>query len=156
MHRSSATRSNFQADSGPVSARGVTLGAEGILIAPTSTLTDTGDWTGNGGIFEPNNGTVVLAGTNQVINGSTNFFNLTRLAGNGGKLTFQADTTQTIFGMLNLQGAPGKPLLLRSSVPGTQWSLDAEGLVSLAYLDVQDSENVGPTTLQFTLHQGFR
>jgi sugar lactone lactonase YvrE len=137
----------FSGDSGAVTAGGVTLGVSGILIAPSGTLTDTGDWSNAGGVFNANGGTVVLAGVNQHLTGSTTFHNLTKTAAAADTLTFAARSTQTITGQLTLQGPPGSFLLLRSSAPGTQWNLNLQGTVALANLDVQDSANTSGTPL---------
>src|SRR5262249_53543876 len=132
---------------GPVTANGIALGPDGILIAPSSTLTDTGDWSNGGGIFDANGGTFVLAGINQHPSGATIFNKLTKIPTPADTLTFQARSTQTVTGLLTLQGTALTPLALRSSVPGTPWQIEPEGSVAVANLDIQDGTNVAAAPL---------
>jgi len=81
-------------------------------------------------------------GTNQHVNGSTTFFNLTKSIANADTLTFQAGTTQTILGTLTLSGSSGNLLSLRSSVPGKQWNINPSVKRSVMFVDVQDSHNL--------------
>ncbi len=120
------------------------------FTAPSGTMTIGGDSSflliDPGSTFSPNSGTLVLDGTSsQTIVGSITFYNLTRVT--PGTLAFSAGTTQTILGTLTLQGNDSGKLLLRSSVPGTQWNFDPQGPRSLHSLDVQDSNNINGTIL---------
>ncbi len=132
----------FIGSSGQVTAAGVTILA-GTLMAPTSTLSDSGDWIFMGGTFNADNGTVALTGRNQHVLGNTTFHNLTKAATATDTLTFQAGATDTITGTLMLEGIAGHLLALRSSVPGTQYDLDPLSAALASFVDVQDSANIG-------------
>ncbi len=133
---------NYAGSSGVVTAGGVTV-TTGTFTAPTTTLSDSGIWSVLGGVFNANNGTIALTGTNQHVNGSTTFHNLTKTTTTADTLTFQAGATETITGTLTLEGNSGHPLALRSSTPGKTWDLDPLSTVTALYLDVQDGVNVG-------------
>jgi len=133
-------KGTFTGSGGKVTTAGVSLSG-GVLNAPAE-LDDSGNWTVTGGVFNANNGTVVLNGTNQHLSGNTTFFNLSKLVSVADTLTFAAGSTQTIGGTLTLQGAAGNLLALRSSAAG-KWKLKALGAVAVQYADVQLSDAVG-------------
>lgn len=95
----------------------------------------------NGGGFT-SLGTVTFNGAAQDVRGSTVFNNLTRNSPAPATLRFEAGSTQTVNGTLNLQGAAGALLALRSLTPGSQWNLQAPGTRVVQYVDVQDSNNL--------------
>lgn len=131
----------------PVNIDGNFIVSSGSFTAPSGTMSVAGPFTHSGGTFTHNDGTVVLDGTTQLITGSTTFYNLTRTT--PGTLTFEAGSTQTILGTLTLKGTDeGSRLLLRSSIPGTQWNIDPQGVRLLAYLDVQDSNNINSAIIE--------
>ncbi len=136
----------FTGSSGNVAAGDVTL-STGILTAPSGSFTVSGDWIRSSGTFTVGTGTVTLNGTNQDISGSTTFYNLTKTVSSADTLTFEAGSTQTISGILTLSGAASNLLSLRSSVPGSIWTIASSGSRSLAYLDVQDSTNSDSTVM---------
>jgi len=59
----------------------------------------------------------------------------------------EAGSTQTILGTLTLQGNDSGKLLLRSSVPGTQWNIDPQGARNISFVDVQDSNNINSVVI---------
>lgn len=63
-------------------------------------------------------------------------------------LVFPASTTQTLSsGTFNVNGTASQLISLRSSSPGTQWTIsDASGSNSVDYLDIQDSAATGGAT----------
>jgi alpha-tubulin suppressor-like RCC1 family protein len=126
--------------------------AAGTLDASTSnhSLTLAGNWNRTGGTFLARAGTVTLDGTNQTINNTNTFYNLTKSGTTAATLTLPAGSDQTVQGALTWQGVSGGMLALRSSTPGTRWQLDAQGSRTLAYLDVQDSHNLNLTPMQPT------
>ena len=136
----------FTGAAGQVVAAGITILA-GTLSAPTSTLSDSGDWTFTGGTFNADNGTVALTGSNQHITGSTTFHNLTKTVKTADTLTFQAGATDTITGLLTLEGIAHHLLALRSSEAGTQFDLDPLSAALASFVDVQDSANLGRRTI---------
>ncbi|MDY6950070.1 MAG: choice-of-anchor Q domain-containing protein, partial [Thermodesulfobacteriota bacterium] len=99
-------------------------------------------WSVVGGTVAHNGGTVVFDGTNQALTGSTAFNNLTKNVSSADTLTFQAGSTTTIAGTLDLKGTPGALLSLRSDSDGDQWEIDPQGTRTISYVDVKDSNNV--------------
>lgn len=105
-----------------------------------------GNWTNNG-TFLAQLGTVNLIGATQRLSGTTSFYNLTKVNSSPAALILAANQTQTILGDLTLRGAVTGLLTLRSSSPGTQASLDAQGNRTLEYLRVKDSHNLNASTM---------
>ena len=113
-----------------------------------------GDWS-NLDTFTPHQGTVIFDGQDQTISGFCTFYNLTKIDTNNDStdltLTFQASQTQTINGLLTLQGLDDDDRInLRSSNPGTRWNLIANGTFSIDWVDVQDSDASGGNTISHT------
>ena len=122
----------------------------GTFTAPTGTMSVGGDFAHTAGTFTANGGTVSLNGAGQSISGTTTFFKLTKVVATADTLTFAAGSVQTITaatGSVTLQGAAGQLLSLRSSVPGTQWSVNATSPRTLGYLNVQDANNTNATIM---------
>ena len=73
--------------------------------------------------------TVTFLGTGtstSTLTGSTTFYALScSLVGTAKTLNLQSGSTQTVTGLLSLNGAAGKRLVVRSSTPGEQALLDA-------------------------------
>jgi hypothetical protein len=112
----------------------------GTLSLNGGTLSVSGNFT-NTGTQSLGSGTVSLTGGNQAIRGTSVFDKLSKVGG-GQTLTFEAGKQQVVTGPLTLQGTgSGSLLALRSSVPGTQWHIDAQGPRNAAFLDVKDSDN---------------
>jgi sugar lactone lactonase YvrE len=132
----------FKGGTGPVTAGGLVIASGAIFTAPSTTLTDTGDFTNMGTTFDANGGTVVLSGTNQHINGSIKFNYFTKSVTVSDTLTLQSHTTQTVTGSLILQGANGQPLRLRSSSLGQSWAFAPQGGLTVFNLDVQDGTDL--------------
>jgi len=109
----------------------------------------TGNWINNGGDFWAGKNTVFLSGANQTISGKNIFYNLTKAAKSAAKLTFGsgASNKTTIKGALELYGASGDLLSLRSEMDGTQWEIDPQGTKNLDFLDVKDSKNINATSI---------
>lgn len=109
-----------------------------------------GNWIKTGS-YTPGTSTVILNGTNQSISGNNTFYNLTKSVTAARTLTFEAGSTTTISNTLTLTGSSGATKLsLRSTTPGTQWSINAQGTRTLGYLDVQDSNNTNVTAMAGT------
>jgi hypothetical protein len=125
--------------------------SSGILDITGRTVRLAGDWSfgSNPNPLRSSGSTVILDGTNQHVNGSSSFNNLTKVVTTSDTLTFQAGTTQAVAGTLTLQGSAGSPLFLRSSLTGQTWSIGAASSV-IAYVDVQDSTNANTAPLQAT------
>jgi hypothetical protein len=118
------------------------------MNATTGSFNVSGNWTNNG-TFNHKDGTVTLVGTGKIISGATSFFNLTKNVTTADTLTFTSGSANktTITNILNLTGASGQLLSLRSSSPGTQWEIDPQGNRNISYLDVKDSKNVNETAI---------
>jgi hypothetical protein len=123
------------------------LNAGGHFTAPSGEAVFDGNFTSSPtSTFSPNGGTVVLAGTEQTVSGSTSFDNLTKVVSSGDTLTFGAGDTQTVHGALTLVGKDAGDLLsLASTAPGTPWLVDREGAAEVAFVSVSDSTNSGAT-----------
>jgi hypothetical protein len=119
----------------------------GTFNAGSQTISVSGNWTVSGGTFNAQTSTISLSGTNQSIAGTTTFNNLTKTVTSAATLTFAAGNTQTVAGTMNLQGASGKLLSLRSSSEGTQWKIDPQGTRTIGYLDVKDSWNTNGSAI---------
>jgi hypothetical protein len=79
------------------------------------------------------------------ITGSNTFSNITNTV-QPSQLTFTAGTTTTVTSF-SLAGTAGNLTTLRSSTPGTQYTLsDASGTTSTSYLDIQDNVATGGAT----------
>ncbi len=131
--------------SGALTISGGTLQVDG-----GQALTVSGSWlkTSNpAAAFSAGTGTVVLSGSHQTLSGSTTFYTLTKTTSLPKVLTVAAGSLQTVTHALTLQGASGSLLLLRSSLPGTAWSIDPQATRSMAYLDLQDGNNINATAI---------
>jgi hypothetical protein len=121
----------------------------GTLNANGNNIRVGGNWS-DSGTFTPGGDTVTLVGSGQSISGNTTFTNLTKSVAAADILIFAAGSTQTVTGMLTLAGADATHLLaLRSSTTGTQWKINPSN-TTIAFLDVQDSNNINATTIVTT------
>ncbi len=118
----------------------------GTLTADGNTFTISGNWV-NSGIFTANTSTVVLNGSNQTITGSSTFNNFSKTESSNNStdsiLTFDNTATQTISGLLTLDGFDADDRInLVSDSPGTQWSLvlSASASKAIDFIDVTDSD----------------
>jgi hypothetical protein len=77
------------------------------------------------------------------ITGANTFNNVTNTNATASQITFPASTTTTV-NNFTLSGSLGNLVSLRSSTPGTRFTLsDASGTVSVSYLNIQDSNAIG-------------
>jgi len=120
--------------------------ASGTLDVDTSnnySLNVAGNWTNNG-TFEKRQGLVTLNGTGgseQIIAGSTSFYDLIAIATTARTLTFTAGTTQTVTHALNFSGDSGQVITLRSS-SSSKWNINTTGISpTLTYLSVTNSHS---------------
>ncbi|MCP4349004.1 MAG: hypothetical protein GY795_26285, partial [Desulfobacterales bacterium] len=117
-----------------------------LTVIGTATLTIPGNFI-NKGTFTAGSGTVILNGGNQAVYGSTAFNNLTKNVASAATLTFKNGTTHTVTGALDIQGASGNLLSLRSDSDGVQWGIDPQGTRTISYIDVKDSNNVNASLI---------
>ena len=118
----------------------------GMLELTTGTISLTGDWS-NTGTFVYGMGLVEFIGSAQNIDNTNTFYNLSSVNA-GQALTFEAGETQTITNQLTLTGTAGNLISLRSSSPGTRWRINPQGGMSVSYVNVQDSNNLGATAIR--------
>jgi hypothetical protein len=116
--------------------------------SPLVTITVKGNWA-NYSSFIPGLSTVILAGTNQTIYGSTTFYNLIKTVTAADTLYFEAGSTQTVLNNLTLQGAANQLLSLRSTVNGSYWYIDPQGTRNISFADVKDMYNRNYTIVIF-------
>lgn len=122
--------------------------ATGTLLGEQGTISLAGDWIQNGA-FTPGTSTVVFVDgcipNQSAISGNSTFYNLFGITSLGKELDFAVGSTQTIQNFLQLTGAAGNLLLVRSSNPGVAAFLNllpgAGQLID--YVDVQDNHAVG-------------
>ncbi len=107
-----------------------------LNIPGTGVLNVYGNWI-NLGTCNAGNSTVILSGQNQAVYGSNTFYNLQKAGTGIETLKFAAGSTQTVTGELILSD-----MMQKSTMPGTQWNIDAQGTVSASGLDVQDANAV--------------
>jgi hypothetical protein len=79
--------------------------------------------------------------------GSTTFYDFTKSTSTTDTITFEAGERQTITNTLTLNGAESNLLSLRSTSAETAWEIDPQGTRTIAYLDVQDSNNVNASAI---------
>ncbi|MFC1576337.1 LamG-like jellyroll fold domain-containing protein, partial [Candidatus Omnitrophota bacterium] len=121
---------------------------DSTVNAASHNITLSGDWTNtNSSDFGAGTGTVTFNGTGtSQITGSTTFDNFTCVE-QGKTLVFEAGETQTISGVINLNGqnpGTGNFLVLESSSAGSAWYLTVENGSPEAYnVDVSDSDASG-------------
>ncbi|HEX4925028.1 MAG TPA: Ig-like domain-containing protein, partial [Bdellovibrionales bacterium] len=101
-----------------------------------------------GGTYVPGANTVTLSGTASNLIGNNTFNNLTKVTAAPSTITFDHSSTQTIGGVLTLTGSAGNVLSLRSSTSGQRFEINPQGTRSIAYLDVQDSNNTNALRIQ--------
>ena len=123
-----------------------TIQSSGTFTAPLTNMTVGGNFTvESGSTFNHNNGTVILNGTDQEVQGTT-FYNLRKQTPS--TLTFPAGGTETILNELTLTGgAPDALLYIVSSTPGTPWQIDSQGTRDIVFVDVADSTNLDGTDI---------
>lgn len=122
----------------------VSLKNMGTLTAGANSYNVSGDWS-NSGTFTADTSDLVLDGTDQAINGSSTFYDLTKSVASAYTLTFEAGSTQTVSNSITLTGAAANLLSLRSSGTPTKWnlSINAGATKNIDYVDVQDSDASG-------------
>ncbi|MGE5041824.1 MAG: beta strand repeat-containing protein, partial [Candidatus Levyibacteriota bacterium] len=143
LDASSYTTLNLSTDS-------LVLSSSASFTAPSGIMSVGRNITINSGTtFNTNGGTVQLNGSSaQTLSGAITFNNLTIVNAAGRTITFPASTTQTILNALTITGiSSGSKILLRSSSPGTQWNINANGPNDIKYIDVQDSNACSGRTL---------
>jgi len=117
--------------------------ASGKFYLGNKNMTVNGDFTAaNSQVFDAGTGLVKFdnPGGTSSIHGTT-FSNLTVTPGT--TLVIDAGRTETINGALSMVGTAAQPIVLKSSTAGQQWFIEPKGTVDIAYVNVQDSNNIG-------------
>lgn len=100
-----------------------------------------------GGYSQPA-GTLTLDGSNQTLSGNMEVPNLTKNVVSADTLYFDTSSIIRITGVMDLQGAAGNLLSLRSTDPGVHGSIYPTGTHIIGYLDVQDIANQNPVEIE--------
>ncbi len=119
-----------------------------FTVSGNNTLSVAGNWMNNGN-FTANTSTVDFNGADQYICGDTAFYDLTKNVTTAAALTFEngAANKTIVTNTLDLQGAAGQLLSLRSDADGSQWEIDPQGTRTVNYLDVRDAKNVNASDI---------
>lgn len=136
---------------------GLHSGALDVDSANDRSVNVSGNWNNYGGVFDEQQGTVTLDGTDQDIPASETFYNLRKTASTAQTLTVGKDSTMTVSWTLTFKGTgPASRLSLRSSTSGTRFAIDVTGADQAGiYLDVQDSEaSTNDITGTFSINSG--
>lgn len=137
----------LQTNSAPVTnVRHVIIQSGGVLDAGTSSIGLGGNWS-NSGTFTAGGSTITFgdacAVNPAIVSGSSSFNNLSIVSSSGKTWQFASGSTQTVTGLLNVQGAPGNPLQLVSSVPGQAAAINPLGTTATANFNATNI-NMGP------------
>ncbi|MFA5926665.1 MAG: DUF2341 domain-containing protein, partial [Patescibacteria group bacterium] len=131
---------------------------KGKITVTSGTINVGGNWS-NAGSFTAGTGTVTFTGSSQTISGNTTFNNFTKTNSTNDAtdaiLAFTAGTTQTVGGLLTLDGLDDddRVNLVSSSSP-TRWNLAANGTFAIDYADVTDSNATGLTPTYTNTNDG--
>jgi len=63
------------------------------------------------------------------------------------QIIFHAGSAYTITTLLDIEGASGNLISLRSSVTNTQWTINPQGTRIVSYVDVKDSDNINAAAI---------
>jgi hypothetical protein len=125
------------------------IAAGGELHADQGAIQLAGNWIADG-LFDPGSGTVAIVDgcttpEASTISGDNAFYDFTATTADGKHLIFLAGSTQTIADHLELSGAPGNLLAIRSTSAGVAASLNLAGAGTqlIDYVDVQDNHATG-------------
>ena len=124
-------------------ARDVAIAPGGTVNGNSATLSLSGDWD-NAGTFNAGTSTVqmvdgcaVLSG---VVVGNSSFANFAISTTSARLVSFTAGSTQTVTGLLSLQGSAGNLLQIRSTLGGSAAFLNVLGSSSASFVDVDDND----------------
>ena len=134
----SATAWNNAAPTGFTTTAGTGTGTISMTAATAKTFVGGGS-TYNCTLNQGGAGTLTITGANT-------FNDIANTNATASQITFPASTTTTV-NAFTLSGSSGNLVSIRSSTPGTQFTLsDASGTVSVSFLDIQDSNATGGAT----------
>ena len=139
---------DFSISTGSITAANDVNISAGSVDAGSGDLSLSGSWL-NSGTFAPGSSQVNIvdgcANSTSVIQGDTDFFDFFATSVSGKILRVTAASSQTFTNQLFLQGALGVPILIRSTIPGTQafFNLVPAALQTIFSVDVQDNDARG-------------
>ena len=142
--------------SGVVTAGAYTISAgkfiqnNGYFVAPSTTLSISGDFQRSGGVFVRNGGTVSLTGGTasiQIISGSTTFHNLSAISTTARSIQFASDSSQAVLGTWTATGSSGQLLTLALKTGDTGvWNIKPT-LWNVNFVNVSNSTNYASTRI---------
>jgi len=139
LHTNSAQVSNV---------RNLIIQSGGLIDAGASSISVGGNWS-NSGTFTAGGGQVNFSDVCGVdpaaVTGNTTFNNVSFTSAGGKTWQFASGSTQTVQGLLNIQGDVSDPLNFRSATPGQQASIVLNGTHTTANLDVVDVNFIDPS-----------
>jgi hypothetical protein len=143
---SGATAFNNAAPTGFTTTAGTGTGTISMTSASAKTFV------GGGSVY---NCTLNQGGAGTLtITGANTFNDITETVPTANQITFPASTTTTV-NNFTLSGTAGNLVSIRSSTPGTRFTLSkSSGAVSVSYVDIQDSNATGGATWQATTTNG--
>jgi len=113
----------------------------GTFTSTSGTMNVAGDYSVTSGTFSNNSGAVVLDGTTQNVTGDITFNDFAKSVSSADTLTVADDSTLQVDGALNLTGASGQLLTIRSNpdAGSTQWFINSQGTSTAQFLDLKDA-----------------
>ncbi len=127
-------------------ARDVTIDPGGTLSGESAAIEVAGDWD-NAGTFNGGSSAVSFVDgcglASSVIAGNTSFSDFSMITTTGKLYSFTAGSTQTVTGLLELMGAAGNLLTIRSTLGGVAGFLERLGSQAVAFVDVDDNDATG-------------
>ena len=142
----SGTAWNNAAPTNFTTTAGTGTGTISMTAASSKTFAGGGS-TYNCSLNQGGSGTLVITGANT-------FNDITNTNATASQITFPASTTTTV-NAFTLSGSSGNLVSIRSSTPGTQFTLsDSSGTVSVSFLNIQDSNATGGATWQSFVGNG--
>ncbi|MCG8471884.1 MAG: choice-of-anchor D domain-containing protein, partial [Desulfobacterales bacterium] len=138
---------NFLGENGTITVKNSFIQTGGYFSSTSETFTLTSNFKRSGGTFHHNKGEIFFTGPDHTITGSTTFFTFTCDHQTPSIFTFEAETTQTIEGLLKIKGPGETKTRLQSSLEGVHWNLHASGSYILHSLSISDCNNTGERLL---------
>ncbi len=127
-------------------ARDVGIDPAGVLNGESATLEVAGDWD-NAGTFNAGTSTVAFVDgcglASAVVAGDTTFSGLSLVTTSGKLYSITSGSTQTATGLLELMGASGNLLTIRSTLGGVAAFFVRLGSQSVSFVDVDDNDATG-------------
>jgi hypothetical protein len=132
-----------------VNVRNLVIQGGGLIDAGASTISVSGNWTNNG-TFTAGGGQVnfsdVCGVDPAVISGNTTFNDVSFTSASGRTWQFASGSTQTVQGLLDIQGDVSDPLSFRSTMPGEHASIVLNGTHNTANFDRVDVDFIDSST----------